>query len=174
MGAAAKIFPVAFLAFASLGAAVAAPGKLSQQDKTWLVVAHQTNLAEIKAGKLAEHKGHVQSVITAGTTLATDHAMLDKKLAPAARKLGVKLPNEPTTEQKNHMKVFEQKAGLPFDQAWVHMEIGGHISAIEATKRETSEGSSPEVRKLAKKALPVLAKHLQILRHTEVELHGGG
>lgn len=173
MRAAAIIVTAALLAAANFNAAAAAPGALSQQDKAWLALAHQTNLAEIKAGKLAERKGHAGAIITAARTLATDHATLDNKLTAAAQKLGVKLPTQPSIAQRNHMKVFRQKAGMDFDRVWVHMEIGGHTESIEAAKGETSEGSSPQVKKLARKALPVLAKHLQILRHAELEIHGG-
>lgn len=155
--------------------AYAAPSRpLSKQDQTWLKKAHQVNLAEIKAGGLAETKGHANSIQMAGHTLASDHAMLDAKLKPAAQKLRVQLPHVPNAEQKNHMKVFTQSVGLQFDKSWAHIEIGGHILAIEATRKEITDGSSPEVKKLANKALPVLMKHLQLLKRAELEIHGGG
>ena len=40
----------------------------------------------------------------------------------------------------------------------------GHDIMIAATRREIARGSSPEVVELAKQALPVLLKHLKMMR----------
>lgn len=145
----------------------------SPQDQKWLKQAHQTNLAEIAAGKLAEQSGHAESVRMVGHTLATDHAQMDAKLKPIARQLHVKLPDEPNAQQKAVMEQLKQQHGMKFDQTWAHDEADGHIQAIELTTFEANRGSAPQVKQLAVQALPALKKHYGLLTHAQSEIHGG-
>lgn len=46
--------------------AYTAPPKTSSQDRSWLVAAHQNNLAEIQSGNLAAQSGHSEAVRSAG------------------------------------------------------------------------------------------------------------
>lgn len=157
------VFALPHLAFA----------QASPQDQKWLKQAHQANLAEIAAGKLAEQSGHAESVRMVGHTLATDHAQMDARLKPIARQLHVKLPDEPNAQQKAIMDKLQQQHGMKFDQMWVHDEGDGHIQGIELTTFEANRGSAPQVKQLAVEALPVLKKHYQLLTHAASEIHGG-
>lgn len=152
--------------------AFAAPPKLASQDGTWLVGAHQTNLAEIQAGKLAAQSGHTAAVRAAGQMLAQDHAKLDAKLRPVAKQAGVKLPNRPNAEQRDEMKQFQKASGVQFDKVWTHTETDGHVKAIEMTEREIHDGKVPQVKHLAQAALPVLKKHLHALKQTTNSVNG--
>ncbi|HET8700243.1 MAG TPA: DUF4142 domain-containing protein, partial [Nitrococcus sp.] len=99
--------------------AYAAPAnqQLSQQDKMWLEKAHQTNLAEIELGKMAESKGHSSAVREAGLTLRSDHEKLDSKLKQVAEELKVSLPDSPSMEEQSTAKMLSEKSGMQFDQA---------------------------------------------------------
>jgi putative membrane protein len=145
----------------------------SPQDQKWLQQAHQTNLAEIAAGRLAAQSGHAESVRMVGHTLAADHAELDATLQRVARQLGVKLPEQPNAQQKAIMETLKQQHGMKFDQKWAHDMADGHIQAIELTTFEANRGTAPQVKRLAVEALPVLKKHYQLLTHAESEIHGG-
>ncbi|HET7307433.1 MAG TPA: DUF4142 domain-containing protein [Gammaproteobacteria bacterium] len=146
---------------------------LSRQDKKWLKSAHQINLAEIKAGELAEKSAHAHAVRRVGHTLVVDHRMLDAKVMKLAKQLGVNLPGSASLKQKSVLKVIESQAGVSLDKEWLHQEIDGHVAAIEKTKREIHIGSSKQVMQLAKQALPVLEKHLHLLRSAANEMTGG-
>lgn len=151
---------------------VAAPPKTSSQDNTWLVGAHQNNLAEIQSGELAARSGHSEAVRNAGHMLATDHQKLDAKLKPVAKQLGVKLPKQPNLQQRDQMKHLKTLSGMQFDTIWTHDEADGHVQAIEKTEGEIEHGSDPQVKQLAQSALPVLKKHLQVLQQAEVKIKG--
>lgn len=155
---------LSILFFLPAAAALAASPKTSSQDNSWLIAAHQNNLAEIKGGNLAAEKGHTDAVRKAGRMLTRDHAQLDAKLRPVAQQLGVKLPTQPNAEQKQEAKEFQNLSGMKFDQTWTHTEADGHVKAIEMTEREIQQGSDPQVKQLAQAALPVLKKHLQTLQ----------
>lgn len=146
---------------------------LSRQDTAWLVQAHQTNLAEIKAGTLAVQRAHAHSLRQAAQTLVADHRMLDSKLKSLAGQLSVDLPASPSVKQQSILKLVESQQDMAFDTEWAHQEIDGHIAAIQKTKREIHIGKSHQVRQLAKRALPVLEKHLHLLRLAADQMTGG-
>lgn len=160
------IFPISVLLVLPFAAVAAQHPKLSSQDGTWLVAAHQTNLAEEKAGDLAAESGHAEAVRKAGRMLTQDHSKLDAKLRPVAKQLGVKLPTKPNAEQRDEMKKFKSLSGVKFDKVWTHTEADGHVKAIEMTEREIHDGKLPQVKHLAQAALPVLKKHLRTLHQT--------
>lgn len=151
---------------------VAAPPKTSSQDGSWLIGAHQDNLAEIQSGEFAGHNGHTAAVRNAGHMLATDHQKLDAKLKPVAQQLGVKLPKQPNLQQRDQMKHLKTLSGMQFDTTWTHDEADGHVKAIEQTEGEIEQASEPQVKQLAQSALPVLKKHLQTLQQAAVQIKG--
>ena len=165
------------LSFSVLSLVLLAPAAFAQvspQDRAWLVVAHQTNLAEIEAGTLAAQSGHAESVRNAGRMLVDEHRALDAKLQPVAKQLGVKLPDHPDAQQKAEMQRFQRESGMQFDRTWAQIEGDGHVLAIELTVKETLQGSSPQVKQLATEALPVLRRHLEVLRQASVRITGSG
>lgn len=166
------IFLLAVALILPLAAEAAQSPQSSSQDRTWLIAAHQDNLAEIKSGDLAAEKGHDADVRAAARTLTRNHGNLDAKLRPVAKQLGVKLPTRPNAEQRDEMRKFKKTAGIDFDRTWTHDETDAHVKAIELTVREIQHGSLPQVKHLARSALPVLKKHLHMLRQTQVSRSG--
>lgn len=169
-----SLLAIALIVVCAGAYAASANQQLSQQDKMWLEKAHQSNLAEIKLGKMAESKGHSSAVREAGKILRSDHEQLDAKLKPVAERLNVSLPESPSQEEQAVAKMLSDKSGMQFDEAWVKNEISDHEKAISKTKNEISQVSSHEVQMLAKNTLPVLEKHLHMLRRTADKIHGGG
>lgn len=154
-------------------AALAASPQTSSQDRSWLIAAHQSNLAEISGGNLAAEKGHTDAVRKAGRMLTKDHAMLDSKLRPVAQELGVNLPAKPNAAQQQQAKELKSLSGTQFDQTWTHDQADGHVKAIEFTEREIQNGSVAQVKQLAQSTLPVLKKHLNTLQQqTATETSG--
>jgi putative membrane protein len=162
-----SIFLLAIALSLPLAAEAAQSPQSSSQDRSWLIAAHQDNLAEIKSGDLAAEKGHDADVRAAARTLTRDHGNLDAKLRPVAKQLGVKLPAQPNAQQRDEMRKFESASGVDFDRTWTHDEADAHVKAIELTVRETQHGSLPQVKQLAQSALPVLKKHLHMLQQTQ-------
>jgi putative membrane protein len=151
-------------------AGYAAAGKVSHQDKLWLTGAHQVNLAEIKAGKTASGKGNSAIVRKTGRMLVSDHKMLDSALKRAARELGVSLPHSPSKAQQQLLQKIGSKSGAQFDKMWTKKMVAAHLRAINKTEFEINHSQSEKVKKLAKKALPALQVHLNMLKHAQNKL----
>ena len=160
--------PPAASSSASASPSTPAPAQRpSAQDHTWLVFAHQVNLAEVTVGELAQKKGHTAAVRSAGQMLVTDHQRLDARLTRVADRLGVTLPKTPAPDDEALAKRLENESGKTFDQDFLAAMVTGHQNAIDKTKAEIAQGSSPEVKNLARTALPDLTKHLTTMQNAQ-------
>ncbi|MEW9531969.1 DUF4142 domain-containing protein [Microbispora sp. NPDC049125] len=157
---------VATVAATTVGSAVAfaAAPDVNEQDRTFLAQAHQGNLFEIESGRLAERKASDQGVKEAGTTFVRDHTKLDAKGAQVAGQLGVDLPGGVGAEQQATIDEVSGKTGAGFDQAWVAAQIAAHKETLAAGQKEVAEGSSEQVKQLARDAEPVVKQHLDLLQ----------
>ncbi|WP_285704374.1 DUF4142 domain-containing protein [Microtetraspora sp. NBRC 16547] len=135
----------------------------SEQDRTFLIEAHQGNLAEIRAGRLAQEKATTKSLRELGTKMVKDHTKLDTKVRKVAREAGVQLPREPTKQDQAEIKQLSGLSGTAFNRAWVQAELPGHRKTLAAINKQLSNGSSEQVKKVAQEAKPVVQEHLTLL-----------
>ena len=156
--------------------ALAAP---SDQDATWMKAAHQSNLAEIAAGQAAQQSATTDDVKGLGAMWIEMHTQLDDSLKNAAQQLDVSLPDGPSSQQQQQLDAVKQNSGQAFDTAWIAQQIGGHSTALAATRKELSSGSDDQVLQLAKTTAPVVEQHLDGLRNAAQKygvpssVHGG-
>lgn len=147
-----------------------AHGTPSPQDTQFLQQSHQTNLAEIAAGHLAQQKGKSQTVKNLGAKFVTDHTKLDQSLKSVANSVGVSLPSTPNSSQQAVENQLKKKSGTQFDNLFVTSQFAGHTQAMQATQTEIDSGSDPKVVKLANESLPVIESHHQALAATAKQL----
>ncbi|GAA5044643.1 putative membrane protein [Thermocatellispora tengchongensis] len=162
---------VALFAPAAATAATPTPG-LSDQDRTFLVQAHQANLFEIAAGEAAQQKGTSQAIRDLGGKLITDHRKLDENVRNVAEQLNVDLPDEPSEAQSEELDRIEGLSGAEFDRAWVTAQIAGHRQTLADGAKQLEQGQSEQVKQLATDAKPVIEEHLQMLQELEQEATG--
>ena len=141
-------------------AAQAAP---SSQDTTYLKAAHQSNLAEIAGGKLAQQKGDSQDVKELGARFVADHTKLDAALKKTASALGVDLPSAPNPAQQALAERYRAASGSSFDTLFVSTQMDAHMQAMQAGETELAKGSDAQVKKAARSAAPVIASHHRAL-----------
>ncbi len=146
--------------------AVAGPAVVASansQDETWMVAAHQSNLAEIAAGTDAKQNATASSIKDLGAMLVSDHTKLDASLKTLAAKHSVDLPDQPTAAQKAALAKVKSNSGQAYDTAWVKSQITGHLQTRAATRKELSGGSESDVLAAAKSATPVVQHHINEL-----------
>jgi putative membrane protein len=135
----------------------------SQQDTTFLRAAHQTNLAEIAVGKLAQDKSTNPTVRDLGARFVTDHTRLDQALQQTASALGVGLPDAPNADQQALAARLQAANGNAFDQLFVSTQLAGHHAAMQLGETELSGGSDPQAKKVASDSAPVVKSHADAL-----------
>ncbi len=165
LGAAALVLPGG-AAHADVHVAAAGP---NAQDQSWLVVAHQGNLAEVAAGREAVADARSDAVRRLGQMIVDDHIKLDAQVTAAAQQLGVTVPSTPSKEQQVSLAALQATDRTQFDQAWISSQIADHRAALEAAETERSDGADPTVTGLAAAAAPVVQRHLDQLQEVATE-----
>jgi putative membrane protein len=153
---------VILLALTTAPAAHAATPELNAQDKAYLQAAHQANLAEIAAGKLAESKGSSQQVKDLGAMMVTGHTQLDAALSKVATATKVSLPAAPNPEQQAMQAKLASAPSGEFDAMYVSGQIVGHAAAMRLGATEAAEGADAAVKRAAADAAPVVVRHYQM------------
>lgn len=133
------------------------------QDKAFLVAAHQSNLAEIAAGKAAQAKATTSVVREHGALFIADHTRLDAGLQKTASTLGVDLPAAPSAAQQASLAAVTAKSGAAFDAAWLQQQLASHQASLALGNTELAKGSDPAAITVAKTAAPVVKMHLSML-----------
>jgi putative membrane protein len=149
----------AALALPAASASAAPAAAPNAQDRQWMVAAHQSNLAEIAAGRAAQQEATTAKVRTLGAMFIRHHTAQDAQLRAAARTLGVRLPSAPTPAQRASLAAVVAKSGAAFDSAWIAQQTVSHRQTLAATDRELANGSDATVLKLARASRPVVAMH---------------
>jgi putative membrane protein len=141
-------------------AAFAAP---SGPDSTYLKAAHQSNLAEIAGGGLAQSKADSQQVKDLGARFVTDHTKLDKVLRQTASSLGVSLPSAPNAQQQALAARYKAASGRQFDSLFISTQMDAHMAAMRLGQTEIANGTDASAKKAAQDAAPVIASHHDLL-----------
>jgi len=162
-------------AVALAGAALATPASAtgastSAADENWLVAAHQTNLAEIAAGRDASRYANDRSLRGFAEDLVTDHADLDRKIVELARKYDVFLPRTPTTAQAQALAALQGREGEAYDTAWVRARIAAHRQAQTLNVREVNSGEASDIRTAARDTRVTEQDHLESLDDLAADL----
>jgi predicted outer membrane protein len=139
---------------------------LTAADRDLVVRVRLAGLWEIPAGQMAMTKGVEPRVRQIGQMISSQHVKLNALDATAAAKLGVKLPTEPTGEQKRWLGEMRAASGPEFDTIFVqrlraaHGKIFPAIAVVRATTR------NDVVRTLAQQANGFVLNHLTYLEST--------
>ena len=96
--------------------------------------------------------------------LVRDHTALDAKLIHVAAELKVSLVTHLTVQQYEISDRLGKELGFTFDHDFTGSMMTAHQEMITATTTEIQHGSSPLVTALAQQTLPVLEKHLRMMR----------
>ncbi|MEU4692968.1 DUF4142 domain-containing protein [Actinoplanes sp. NPDC023714] len=149
-------------------AATAAPAAYPG-DAAFLTAAHQVNLAEIAAGRIAFTKSADPVVKGLAVTFMRDHIRLDGQLTQVARQLRVPLPPEPNEEQQSLARGYEAAGPDTFDEYFITTQLAAHRKSLAMVEAAVAEGDSAEVRTLAGGAAPVIERHHDALHEAAVE-----
>jgi putative membrane protein len=136
------------------------PSKASKADQKFLKQAIQGDLAEVKAGKLAQQKGEADDVKKFGETLEQDHGANLAKAQGLAQQMAVTPPTEPSAKQTRAYNKLNKASGARFDREFKQAMIKGHKETIAMFEKEAKRKGP--LAEFAQQTLPTLQKHLQM------------
>jgi putative membrane protein len=134
--------------------------QFSEQDRQFLMQNTQTNLAEISLGEVAQQQATRAEVRDYAEMLVADHQRVLEQVRTLAERVGMDLPDSPNEMQLRHAEEVKSHSAEGFDEAYLNVQVEGHMKSVSNTETEISSGSSPEVIELANTYLPIAQRHL--------------
>src|SRR6266540_594118 len=144
---AAAIFPAAGFVFASQ--APSSSGALKPVEREFITVIRFANLWEIPMGQLATKRGTTQTVRDVGATIAADHTQLNIDIQKLADKIGVELPDQPTSSQRSWIAEISSREGPAFDRAFANRLRGAHGTVFGLVSEVRAGTTNPDIRAFA-------------------------
>jgi putative membrane protein len=129
-------------------------------DQQFVEFAAQTDMMEANLGQLAANAAAAQEVKDYAATLVTDHTTDYGQLSTAAKQANINVPNAIDAEHNRMLAPFQKLKGAAFDHKYAQEMVAGHTKALEAYKKEASDGQNDALKSYAQTAIPVLEKHL--------------
>ncbi|GIE33615.1 hypothetical protein Ait01nite_066600 [Actinoplanes italicus] len=157
---------MAAVAALSAGPAAAAPAapaatrhavaaaRPASPEAEFLIAVHQGNLAQIAAGRLAARKSENRVVRKLGKRFATYHRKLDAQVTQAAQTLGVNLPTEPNSEQKDLAGQYRAASGAEFDALFLSTQLSGYERAAKLAQVILQVSTDPAIHEIVEGAGP--------------------
>ncbi|MEV6349975.1 DUF4142 domain-containing protein [Actinoplanes sp. NPDC051851] len=160
---------------APAGIAAAAPAssdavRRMDPDTTFVITAHQSNLAQMALGKIAATRGTDRDVRALGAKFAADSAKLEAGLRPVAASIGVPLGTLPSATVTQLVTEYKSVPAAKFDALFISSQATLHEQAVKVVQTELKEGDAVQVKRAAQAALPVITAHRAALKSAQTRL----
>jgi putative membrane protein len=133
---------------------------LNDADRTFMMQAHEANLAEIDAGQAAASKGNAAEVRYFGQTMITEHTMAQSSLDSLAGALSQSLADTLNAEHEALKQKLAGLTGYAFDTTYIGSQIRDHQKVITMFETEIQNGKHEGVKGYANRYLPHIRMHL--------------
>jgi putative membrane protein len=128
-------------------------------EAEFLIAVHQGNLAQIAAGRLAARKSENRVVRKLGKRFAMYHKKLDAQVKRAAHGLGVNLPTEPNSEQKDLAAQYRTATAGEFDALFISTQLSGYERAAKLAHVILRVSTDPAIRAIVEDAGPKIEEN---------------
>jgi putative membrane protein len=157
------LFSAASFAYGQSTPATAGAGNVSAADKKFMMMAAQSDLAEIQVGNLALQKSTNDQVKTLAQRLVDDHTKSSTAMKQLAQQKGVTLPADTDAKHKALASKLEGESGSKFDKDFLDANSADHHKVIKAFEEESTKGSDPDVKAFATQFLPPIQEHSKMI-----------
>lgn len=150
---------VGAMAVAALMGVMGAKAEITDQDKTFLSTASQSDFNEIKLSQLAETKATDPKVKKFAEEMVTDHTALEAKMKPYADAWGL---TPATSLDADHQAEYDKLNGLSgadFDKEYMSAMDMDHTKALDVFNMEVSSTTDAKFKKSVEGGQKVVAKH---------------
>lgn len=168
-----KQLKIAVAIAALLGAFGAQAESLAKADQAMLKQLAQANIAEIEAGRIALDKSQNSEVRAFAQQMIDDHSKGLREVMAVAQSKGVVLPIEPDAKHKAMGKKLQRLSGDAFDREYAAQAgISDHRATHAYVQKVQSDAKDADVRALAAKLEPTVARHLSHVETLSASLEG--
>jgi len=131
-------------------------------DKQFITVAGQADLAEIKQSELALQKSRNRDVRAFAKKMVSDHRKLMEKIKPFAAKYDVPPPVLLSTGQDAQYSSLKGISGTAFDKAYVEDMDKDHHKALDLFNAEVAATADSDLKAMVTAGQAVVAGHTQM------------
>jgi putative membrane protein len=139
-------------------------------DSAFITKAAQGGMAEVRHGQLAADKASNSDVKQFAQQMVDDHSKSNDELKQLASSKGVTLPADIGPKHQAAHDRLSKLSGAEFDRAYMQHMVAEHKATVDEFRRESRNGSDPEVKAWAAKSLPTLERHLRMAETTAGKL----
>ena len=147
-------------AFAITAALMPAMAKaLTDDDKTFITTAAQSDKNEIALSQLAQQKATNPSVKQYADKMVQDHMKLTATMKPFADQAGLTPPSGPDADHQAELTKLQGLSGSDFDKEYISQMDIDHKKALSAFTTEAQETKDAKFKKTVEKGKGVVAQH---------------
>lgn len=141
-------------------------GPLGPSDRDMLIKVRQANLWEGAAGEQAAGRAVSPAVREVGRKLGIEHAQLDVSLRTVADQLGVRLPSQPSDQQRVWMAQIASASPERYDSVFINIVRSAHGEVMPLVEGVRSGTQNELVRGFAIQASEFISRHMNYLEST--------
>jgi putative membrane protein len=141
---------------------------LSAADRTFISEAAYGGLGEVALGELAYRTGSDPGVRDFGQHMVQDHGQANERLINVSTAKGVAPPTKPDPGRMAVTEMLAKLSGDQFDQQYVAQQLADHEVSLTLYQAEANGGSDPDVKAFAQQAVPVIQRHIDMLKRLHV------
>lgn len=136
---------------------------VSQADKSFMFVAAQGGMTEVKLGILAAQAGTREDVKAFGQMMVKDHTAINDDLKSLAVQKGVNLPHSLDAKHQEMVDKMAALTGPEFDAAYIAGMIHDHQADAKEFKAASAETKDADIKSFLDKSIPVVDEHLKLI-----------
>jgi putative membrane protein len=138
------------------------PAPRAVSAATYVATAASIDLFEIRSSELALQRSSSRRVREFASMMISAHRGTSAQLSYAGRRLNL-LPSARLSAR--HQAMFDQLQAAPnFDAAYHRQQAAVHEEALTLHSGYAARGTSPTLRPVARAIVPVIQRHLRLLR----------
>ena len=147
-------------------------GNASMEDKHFMRLAMEADMAEIQLSQLAQQKSSSDQVKQFAQRMVDDHTKLDAQMKPMAMQAGVDAPTDVSARHKAELAKLQALSGDKFDEEYVKAMVNDHREADQAFTSEETTAKSQDLKSAVTQAQPIIADHLRMAQDLEKSMKG--
>lgn len=162
---------VAGLSMASAALAADTASALSAEDQTFVKMAAQHGMKEVKVAELGTRKAAHADVKAFAATLVEDHTAANKELTAFASANNVEVSAVASPDAAEKVQDLEkEETGQGFDKAFLNGMIASHKESIDQFEEISKDTKNASLKAWVDKTLPTLKAHHEQAKALEAKL----
>ncbi|NJL39209.1 MAG: DUF4142 domain-containing protein [Leptolyngbyaceae cyanobacterium RM2_2_4] len=135
---------------------------VSNLDQQFILMAAQSNNAEIQTSQLALERAESEEVRQFAQQMIQEHTLANQRLQQLVSEYGVNLPADPGPLNQAIAEQLSQLSGAEFDRAYMGAQVNAHLRTIALYQTQIQQGQEESLRQYATQLLPAIAEHYEM------------